>query len=297
MAKYELLRQRLQGYEGLVFELPAPACDSQLLRCHEPDYLHRVFHGQMSVAEVRKLGFPWSPQLVERSRRSTGATIAAAYSALEHGAAVNLAGGTHHASSGQAEGFCVFNDCAVAAKDILDKKLAARVLIVDLDVHQGNGTAQICQSDRRIFTFSMHGEKNFPHRKEHSCLDIALPDGCDDACYLDQLHTALAQIDQQFKTDLVIYLAGADPYEGDRLGRLGLTKAGLKERDQRLLQWCGARHLPVAMCMGGGYAPNPQDIVDIHAASVGALLDYWRGWGNQQVEAKMSSNQTTAMQL
>ncbi len=273
MAKYRLLRERVASDAQFELHEAPAATDQQLLRCHTPDYLRRVTGGQLDRQEIRRLGFPWSPQLVERSRRSTGATIAATHAALREGAAANLAGGTHHAHSDAAEGFCVFNDCAVAAFELLELELASQVLIIDTDVHQGNGTAQICAQHPGIFTLSIHGDKNFPVRKMQSDLDIALPDGCEDERYLAALEGALQQIPKEIEPDFVFYLAGADAFEEDRLGRLSLSKEGLRQRDQLVVQFCRSLHLPAALCMGGGYATQIKDIVDIHFNSLSQLAD------------------------
>ena len=211
--------------------------------------------------------------MVERSKRSVGATIAACQSALIDGVAVNLAGGTHHAYRDHGGGFCVFNDAAVAAR-VLQKTQGSdyRVAIVDLDVHQGNGTAAILKNDERIFTLSLHGENNFPFQKEESNLDVALPDGCGDALYLDVLGNALHALKTQFDPQFIIYLAGADPHEHDRLGKLSLTQEGMRERDQRVYDWAAANTLPVAIAMAGGYGKDINLTVDIHAQTILSAL-------------------------
>lgn len=267
MAKYRRLRERAAaaGFELLE---PAAATDAELALAHDRGYIARVAGGTMDPREVRALGFPWSPGLVERSRRSNGATIAAARAALADGAAGNLAGGTHHAQVAAAQGFCVFNDCAVAARVLQREGRIRRALIVDTDVHQGNGTAQIFTGDDSVFTFSIHGARNFPVHKETSDLDVALDDGTTDGPYLEALDTALAHAIERARPELVFYLAGADPYAGDRLGRLALTRAGLAERDGRVVERCRRLGLPLAVAMGGGYAPVIEDIVDIHFASI-----------------------------
>src|SRR5690349_12727758 len=224
MGKYRLLR------EAIAAELPevrlteaAPASDGELALVHTPVYIDAVSAGLLSAAQQREIGFPWSPQMVERSRRSVGATIAAARAALDDGVSANLAGGTHHAFADRGEGFCVFNDVAVGIRVLQRDRHAGRVAVVDLDVHQGNGTAAIFAGDDSVFTFSMHGEKNFPFKKETSDLDVALPDGTGDEDYLAALRLHLAAILDRHQPDFVFYLAGADPFEGDRLGRLKLT--------------------------------------------------------------------------
>ncbi len=286
MQKYALTRQRV--VESGLFPpedlcVPEAATDAQLLLAHGADYLHRVTHGLLSEAEIRRMGFPWSPGLVERSRRSVGGTIAAARaaldarttrSALENGAggglraAANLAGGTHHAGRDHGEGFCVFNDVAVAARVMQAEGRARRVVILDCDVHQGNGTAAITAGDSSIFTFSIHAEKNFPFRKVASDLDIGLENGVGDAEYLAILEEALWRALAQANADLAIYLAGADPFSGDRLGLLNLSKAGLLARDRLVLESCQEAGLPVAVVMAGGYAPDLDDIAEIHFNTV-----------------------------
>ena len=209
--------------------------------------------------------------MVERSRRSTGATIAASRAALTDGIAANLAGGTHHAFADAGEGYCVFNDAAVAIRTLQSESLIRRACVIDLDVHQGNGTASILANDASAFTFSMHGEKNFPLRKVPSDLDVPLDDDTGDDTYLEKLDESLRELDRRHEPwnfDLVIYLAGADPYIGDRLGRMGLSKSGLAQRDQRVLRWCTDRSIPVAIAMSGGYARNIDDIVSIHAKTL-----------------------------
>lgn len=270
MAKYRLLRERIAAahFEGVELSVPPAASDDQLLRAHTADYLTKVRQGELTRPEVLRIGFPWSPQMVERSRRSSGATIVAGYAALEDGFAANLAGGTHHAGPNWGEGFCVFNDSAVAARDWQAAGAVRRVLVLDCDVHQGNGTAAICRGDESIFTFSIHGAKNFPSRKEPGDLDVALSDECDDGQYLDALGNGLSEAFVRFSPDIVIYLAGADPFEGDRLGRLKVTKVGLAARDELVFEACQSRGLPIVATMAGGYAVNIDDIVDIHFETV-----------------------------
>jgi acetoin utilization deacetylase AcuC-like enzyme len=275
MDKYRRLRRRVASSDSHRHDpllVPPAATDEQLLLCHDADYLQRVKTGSLSTMEARRIGFPWSPKMVERSRRSTGATIAAARGALAENIAANLAGGTHHAFAAAGEGYCVFNDAAVAIRVLQSEGSIAKACVIDLDVHQGNGTASIFAGDDSVFTFSMHGARNFPIRKVAGDLDVPLEDGTRDEDYLEKLSTALLQLDRHQAAngnfDLAIYLAGADPFEGDRLGRMKLTKHGLIERDRRVLQWCTERGIPVAVAMSGGYAPNIDDIVDIHAATL-----------------------------
>jgi acetoin utilization deacetylase AcuC-like enzyme len=246
----------------------------QLTFAHDPDYVNRVFLGQLSDIELKRIGFPWSEKMVERSRRSSGATLAAARTALAERISVNLAGGTHHAMRSAGEGFCVFNDAAVTILTLRHEGLIRNALVVDCDVHQGNGTAEILGNAPDCFTFSIHGEKNFPLRKHPSSLDIDLPDGTTDEHYLSELQRGLQQCITAGRYDLMIYLAGADPYEGDRLGRLKLTKPGLIERDRTVLQFAQNHSIPIAIAMAGGYAQNVHDIVDIHAATVATAKQF-----------------------
>ncbi|MEO8669836.1 MAG: histone deacetylase, partial [Tahibacter sp.] len=272
MAKYALLVQRVsEQAQVLGIELcePPSATDVDLCRAHSGEYVRRACSGELSDAELRKIGFPWSTLMIERSRRSSGGTMAALQAALrgDH-VAVNLAGGTHHAFADHGAGYCVFNDSLVAARRVQALGLAARVLIIDLDVHQGDGSASIARDDPTIYTFSMHGARNYPARKECSDRDVALADGCGDVEYLDALSHHLPEAIDESAADAVIYLAGADPYVADRLGRLGLSKAGLRERDRMVFDHCLRHGLPVAVSMAGGYAENVADIVDIHLATV-----------------------------
>jgi acetoin utilization deacetylase AcuC-like enzyme len=271
MAKYSRLRERILA-EGSVaaadlHEAPAASWDDLRL-VHDAAYVDAVATGTVAPDIQRRIGFPWSPQMVERSRRSVGATIAAAHAALDEGVAANLAGGTHHAFADRGEGFCVFNDVAVAARVLQQNHHARRIAIVDLDVHQGNGTAAIFSGDETVFTFSMHGEKNFPFRKEVSDLDVGLPDGTGDADYLPALRRHLGDVLNRHQPDFVFYLAGADPYEGDRLGRLKLTMDGLRARDEIVLGACSTAGLPVAVTMSGGYAHDVDAIVTIHSNTI-----------------------------
>jgi acetoin utilization deacetylase AcuC-like enzyme len=277
MSKYRLLRERVQqelAPPGVLIE-PEAATDAQILRCHHADYLERVKNGLLTEKEMRRIGFPWTPGMVERSRRSSGATIAACRAVLEGDAvAVNLAGGTHHAYPDHGEGYCVFNDSAIAARAMQDEGRARCVVILDCDVHQGNGTAAIFVDDATVFTFSIHGAKNFPFHKEQSDLDIALDDGVEDDIYLDALERGLREAIARSHADLAIYLAGADPFSGDRLGRMKVSKAGLAERDRLVFEHCRREGLPVAVSMAGGYASNVNDIVDIHFQTVKIALSF-----------------------
>lgn len=269
MDKYRRLRERVAAeLPHIVLREPPPATDEQLLRAHEADYVARAVCGMLTAPEIRAIGFPWSPQMVERCRRSAGATLAACRTALDEGVSVNLAGGTHHARRASGAGYCVFNDAAVAARMLQVECGIERVAVIDLDVHQGDGTADILGSGDDVFTLSLHGERNFPFRKERSHLDIGLPDGTGDEAYQAALDRALLELDARLHAQFVIYLAGADPYAGDRLGRLRLSKRGLAERDRRVVEFCRNRHLPLAIAMAGGYAEDINDIVDIHLRTV-----------------------------
>ncbi len=269
MAKYRMLRESAAAQlPELHFHEAPTTSDGVLALAHHPQYIRRVVTGALSGDEQRAIGFPWSPEMVERSRRSAGATIAACRSAFDDGVAVNLAGGTHHAHADRGEGFCVFNDAAIAARLMQAERRAARVAIVDLDVHQGNGTASILANDDSVFTLSMHGERNYPFDKASSDLDIALPDGTDDATYLAELDRALNILFARFDPQLIIYLAGADPHEGDRLGRLKLSADGLAQRDRSVLYAAQARGLPVAIAMAGGYGRNIEDTVAVHLQTI-----------------------------
>jgi len=273
MVKYSMLRERViqSGICGPgELRVPDAVTDEEILRAHETDYLHRVVTGTLTPKEVRRIGFPWTERMVERSRRASGGTIGACRAALEDGVAANLAGGTHHALSGRGEGYCVFNDSAIAARAVQDAGLVERVVVIDTDVHQGNGTARILAGDPSVFTFSMHGEKNFPFDKENSDLDIPLPDGADDTEFLEALKRGLDIALDRSNAELAIYLAGADPFENDKLGRLKVTKPGLAERDRLVLDACRERDIPVAVTMAGGYAREVSDTVDIHFQSISA---------------------------
>lgn len=278
MAKYSRLRERILAEGTIAPEqlYEAPAADWDDLRLvHDPVYVDAVANGTVPAAVQRRIGFPWSPQMVERARRSVGATIAAARAALDDGAAANLAGGTHHAFADRGEGFCVFNDVAVASRVLQRDQHARRIAIVDLDVHQGNGTAAIFASDASVFTFSMHGAQNFPFRKEISDLDVPLNDGTGDEEYLSLLQAHLPSVLNGHQPDFVFYLAGADPYEGDRLGRLKLTIDGLRRRDEFVVGACRQAGLPLAISMSGGYAPDIDAIVTIHANTIRTAANKW----------------------
>jgi acetoin utilization deacetylase AcuC-like enzyme len=270
MPKYALLHEQVCAARlpGVELQPAEPASDDQLRLAHHPEYVSKVVNGGLSDRELRRIGFPWSPELVIRSRYSVGGTICTCRAALQDGWAVNLAGGTHHAYPDHGEGYCVFNDVAVAARVMQSEGQANRVVILDLDVHQGNGSAAIFASDPSVFTLSVHGAKNFPFHKEDSDLDIALPDGSDDSAFLTAVQDGVACALQQARADLAIYIAGADPYYDDRLGRLAMTKLGLAERDQLVFELCRSHGLPVAVVMGGGYARQVQDVVEIHLQTI-----------------------------
>jgi acetoin utilization deacetylase AcuC-like enzyme len=292
MEKYALLHGRvLAECPGLRLAEAQAASDGELALAHTPDYIHAVSEGSLSAAAQREIGFPWSASMVLRSKRSVGATIAAARAALTEGVALQLAGGTHHAAADKGSGYCVFNDVAVAGRLMQaemhrHKRSPLRLWVIDLDVHQGNGTALIFRDDASVFTLSLHGAKNFPFRKEASDLDVELPDGCTDAPYLAALDAALDQAwTRQCAAGgppgLVFYLAGADPHEGDRLGRLKLTSAGMAERDRRVFDWLGRRRVPVAMCMAGGYGHDIHSTVAVQLRTVQTAQQAWQAWRDQ----------------
>ena len=271
VAKYALLRDRIVA-EGIVSAEqigdPARATRDDLLRVHTADYVDRLTNGQLDAGEVRRLGFPWSPQLVERSLRAVGGTIAASDRAMSHGLAMNLAGGTHHAFADHGEGFCVYNDIAIAIRRLRSLGRIRRACVVDLDVHQGNGTHAIFADDDDVFTFSMHGGRNYPFHKVPGRLDIELDDGTGDDVYLERLMDALPGVLAAAAPDVVLYIAGADPHEGDALGRLRLTFDGLMRRDAYVLERCREVGLPLAVTIGGGYGRSIDDTVAVHVNTV-----------------------------
>lgn len=282
MQKYALLRERLVAAGVLdvsMLHVPDAASDDDIKRAHDETYVKNVHSGGLTEPEMRRIGFPWSPEMVERSRRSSGATIAACHAALADGVAVNLAGGTHHAFADHGEGYCVFNDSAVAVRTLQHEGLVRRVLVIDCDVHQGNGTAAIFANDPEMFTFSIHGARNFPLRKQMSDLDVPLEDGTGDLGYLDALEPALCEAIDGSRADLAIYVSGADPFHDDRFGRLALTKEGLAERDRMVFDHCRKAGLPVVVTMAGGYARNIDDVVDIHFQTVTAAARLGCGAG------------------
>ena len=290
MAKYRMLRDALAQQLPGIRLMPAPtATDGELAYAHTPNYIAAISDGTVAPAVTREIGFPWSPAMAERARRSVGATLAAARVAMREGLAANLAGGTHHAYADKGGGFCVFNDVAVTARVMQAEwcrlygasRPPLQVAVVDLDVHQGNGTAHIFRNDTSVFTLSLHGDKNFPFRKEASDLDVPLPDGCGDADYLAALEAALGQMEQACAPGLVIYLAGADPFEGDRLGRLKLSYAGLQARDQRVFDWCRQRRIPSVFVMAGGYGVRIEETVQAQLNTYTLAEQVWRQWQTQ----------------
>ena len=268
MIKYELIPEQLL-YEGTVSEKnffsPTPLDEESILLTHTKDYWFRLRDQQLTEREIRAIGFPLTPQLVQRSRVIANGTLQCAFYAQQYGVALNVAGGTHHAYAFRGEGFCCTNDIAVAANYLLHHNIVHKILVVDLDVHQGNGTAHIFRQEPRVFTFSMHGAKNFPLRKEVSDLDIGLPDGTADQAYLSILKKTLPILLEKVQPELVFYLSGVDVLASDKLGRLGLTPEGCRERDRFVLETCKKNKLPVAISMGGGYSESLAIIVEAHA--------------------------------
>lgn len=278
MIKYELIPEQLI-HEGVITEAnlfsPERVDEQNILLSHEYEYWERLKGLKLSSKEERRTGFPLSKKLIEREMRIVQGTIDGCYFAFEHGIAFNVAGGTHHAGSNWGEGFCLLNDQAIAAHYLLSKGLANSILIVDLDVHQGNGTAQIFEQEPRVFTFSMHAEKNFPFRKEKSDLDIGLPNGIADAEYLTILNDTLPELIATLKPDFVFYLSGVDVLATDKLGHLGLTRQGCKERDKYVLQLCKNAGVPVQVSMGGGYSEKIADIVEAHCNTFRVAVDLY----------------------
>lgn len=268
MMKYDLIPEQLL-YEGTVTNdnifSPELLPENDIFSIHCKSYWEKLRDGKLSKAEIRKTGFPYSKELVVRERVILQGTIDCARFALKHGVALNVAGGTHHAFRDRGEGFCLLNDIAVAAQYLLDNKLATQILVVDLDVHQGNGTAHIFENENRVFTFSMHGGKNYPHKKESSDLDVPLPDGIDDNTYLGLLKSHLPSLVDEIEPDFIFYQSGVDVLSTDKLGRLGLSMNGCKERDQFVFETCLINNIPVAVSMGGGYSEKIADIVEAHA--------------------------------
>jgi acetoin utilization deacetylase AcuC-like enzyme len=268
MEKYDLLPEQLL-YEGTITESaffdPQPIAEQYILWTHETAYWHKLRDLTLSQKEIRAIGFPINEHFVKRTITIANGTLKCALFAKEHGVAMNIAGGTHHSFTYKGEGFCLLNDNAIASNYLLNNDLAKKILIVDLDVHQGDGTAQIFQNDPRVFTFSMHGEKNYPTRKEKSDLDIGLPDGADDALYLSTLKNTLPRLIDEVQPDFIFYQSGVDILATDKLGRLSVSAEGCKERDRFVLQSCKAHKIPVVASMGGGYSERIAHIVDAHA--------------------------------
>lgn len=285
VSKYALLREKIIAamiVKPEDLKIPQPAGDDDILRAHDPDYWQRLQKGELMEKEIRRVGLPWSPEIVIRTRHSAGATIEACRAALKDGIGVNLGGGTHHASRDRGQGYCWLNDSAIAARAMQAEKLARRILIIDCDVHQGNGTAAILKNDPTIFTFSIHGKNNFPLHKEKGDLDIALPDGADDRRYLEALEGGLVRAVKSADAQLVIYLAGADPFKKDRFGRMSLTREGLARRDRMVFQHCYDAGLPVAVTMAGGYARLVPDTADIHFQTILTALEFQQRFGQKR---------------
>ncbi len=278
MVKYELLAEQLL-YEGTLqksaFFEPEPLTEIQILRTHTPTYWKKLRDLTITPKEARRVGFPMSAHLVKRGTVISNGTIGCALYALEHGVALNIAGGTHHAFTDRGEGFCLLNDIAIAAHHLLHHHLAHRILIVDLDVHQGNGTAQIFANESRVFTFSMHGANNYPLQKEASDLDIPMPDQTENKAYLEVLNNKLPEILDVFLPDFVFYLSGVDVLASDKLGRLALTMEGCAARDRVVFEACHKRDLPIAVSMGGGYSERVATIVDAHANTFRVAKDVY----------------------
>ncbi|MEQ7799441.1 histone deacetylase [Pedobacter sp. ASV1-7] len=275
MLKYELIPEQLM-HEGVIAQnnlfTPDQLEEDVILLSHNKDYWNELKFLTLSPKEQRRIGFPLNAQLLEREISIAKGTVDGALFALEYGIAFNIAGGTHHAGSNWGEGFCLLNDQAIAANYLLKNNLASRILMIDLDVHQGNGTAEIFYNEPRVFTFSMHGDKNFPFRKERSDLDVPLEDGITDRLYLNKLEESFPLL-MEHKPDFVFYLSGVDVLETDKLGKLAMSKEGCKERDRLVLQFCKDNNLPVQVSMGGGYSPNIKDIVDAHCNTFKIGLD------------------------
>jgi acetoin utilization deacetylase AcuC-like enzyme len=274
MEKYALLRDGAARSGVAVLHEPPRADVVDLLRVHTPEYLEGIVHGTLDAAHQRRIGLPWSEAFVERAHRVVRGTIEASTHAIEHGVAMNLAGGTHHAFADRGEGFCVFNDVAIAIRRLQEQGRVSRVCIVDLDVHQGNGTNAIFAGDDRVYTFNMHGAKNYPFHKVAGTRDVGLDDGADDTTYLERLAAELPGVLRDAHPDLVVYLAGADPHEGDRLGRLKLTFEGLAQRDEMVLRTCREIGVPVCITIAGGYGRNIADTVQVHLHTVTIAARY-----------------------
>jgi acetoin utilization deacetylase AcuC-like enzyme len=278
MIKYELIPEQLL-YEGSVTEdhffHPDKLTDEQILLTHTSEYLNKLNNLSLDRKEIRNIGFPVAKTLIDRGKYIANGTLQCARYAMQHGCAMNIAGGTHHSFADRGEGFCIYNDIAISSNILLKEGISKQILVVDLDVHQGNGTAKIFENDNRVFTFSMHGERNYPTRKETSNLDIGLPDKTEDKLFLSQLKDTLPRLIEEVEPDMIFYLSGVDIIESDKLGRLSVTKQGCKERDKFVFQTCKSNNIPVAVSMGGGYSPKISDIVDAHANTFRMALDLY----------------------
>lgn len=268
MIKYELLPEQLL-YEGTVsdsnFFSPQALNDEQILLTHTAEYLHKLKTQTLSYKEIRAIGFPMTPLLIDRGRYIAHGTYECALHAMQYGVSLNIAGGTHHSFADRGEGFCIYNDIAIASNMLLAEAKVSKVLVVDLDVHQGNGTASIFNGNEKVFTWSVHGERNYPTRKEQSDLDTALPDKTEDALYLKTVKSILPRLIQEVEPDIIFYLSGVDILETDKLGRLSVSIDGCKQRDRFVLEQCRLNNIPVAISMGGGYSPRIADIINAHA--------------------------------
>ena len=278
MVKYELIPEQLL-YEGAVsddnFFHPGKLSHDQLLLTHTSEYLTKLEELTLDRKEIRNIGFPVKQTLIERGKYISHGTLECAKFSLEHGCSMNIAGGTHHSFADHGEGFCIYNDIAISSNILLDEHILHKIMIVDLDVHQGNGTAKIFENENRVFTFSLHGERNYPTRKENSDLDIGLPDKAGDDLYLKTLYDTLPQLIEEIEPDFIFYLSGVDIIESDKLGRLSVSKEGCRLRDRFVFQQCKKNGIPVAVSMGGGYSPKISDIVDAHANTFREALDIY----------------------
>ena len=278
MIKYELIPEQLL-YEGTVTEdqffHPEPLTDEQLLLTHTPEFLDKLKNQTLTAKEIRAIGFPITPLLIQRGRHIANGTLQCAKYAMQHGVAMNIAGGTHHSFADHGEGFCIYNDIALSAHNLLAQGLITKALVVDLDVHQGNGTAKIFESDDRVFTWSVHGERNYPTRKEKSDLDTEMPDKTEDEFYLKTISEILPRLIDTVEPDIIFYLSGVDILESDKLGRLSVSINGCRERDRMVLEACHRNEIPVAISMGGGYSPRIADIIDAHANTYRLAQEIW----------------------
>jgi acetoin utilization deacetylase AcuC-like enzyme len=279
--KYRLLRERIVERRVVPedsLHVPEPVTREQLERAHDPAYVGRVLEGALSAREEREIGLPWSHGLRERSLRSAGATLAACRAALEDGVSVYLGGGTHHAGIARGAGFCVFNDAAVAVRNLIEERAVSRAVVLDLDVHQGDGTAEILADDPNVLTLSIHGARNYPFRKRPSDIDVPLADGTSDERYIAVVSETVPDAIAKSRADLAIYLAGADPWEGDRLGKLRVSSRALAQRDRLVLGECVTRDVPVAIAMAGGYGRDLAGTVDIQATTVAIAAEIGERW-------------------